>query len=1508
MGKLKTKLLFPLLAAGILISGMTVSANTGIERSSTGEAFTLDRYNGNIYEGKMGEEVYFKPVTLTKTEKGQHLYAAEYTGNVSISKWTIEYPEHYCIHASYPDGNNWKGFSFGRQSCKTTKCQPGWIATCAKCGREIGILFYSSKDTISQLKTLSTGDCYVSNCVDPKCNNLETATYISHKCDEVSWNKYIIQYVGNGANGGFISDSHHYYNNYTTYEGQTITPQKKLSVNTFYRTGYVFTGWNTKPDGSGITLADEEDFLIVQNKLDLGDKNNNTRIKVYAQWQPAYSTLNIDPNGGSYNGETSITQRFRTVYSLDPNKLTPPAGPTVTYDTQGGNKIEPTHTTTHFSGWSFADPLHGVFVSASNRYAFGLYDANNIFSEIKSVWHDGCVDTAIAQYAGDSFKLPEATYPNGDDPTDQKRFGGWYADPECEIFIGGPGDDFSTDEDITLYAKWSTLHADSVENWTANNEKGAIDLSWIQTDSADKVFKIYQKKENGNWIEVKSANSIQNNVDSVEKTFYRNSDSANSEQVYIVPYSGLYNFKLTGAQGGKYGNYSGGAGGTVTGRIYFYEGEKVYVGVGSQDGKGKYFSGGSATSYGNGGSASYLRTDRLGIFAIAGGGGGATMMGNGNAANSGSYRADGNGSGENGMAGGGGGNIGGKQGTAVVHHHSSSCYQDLSYTPAFGNWESHMWGHSCFDSSGINSYQYNGHTSDDDDYSTCTVRVGWSRECHIVENKANWWNVSGYKGIPTNGNTTLNLSYFCEGWGDVEDNIVNTNWLPDEEQPSEFVILDQNGTKIAQGKFRDYPFTDNFTWNGNNHIGSSEFYQNLNISLPEGTTHIYVHLNFHLRGSVWFTAGIKGLSFSGGKKLACGYTEGQVVSAYPSYGGSNGLRVNTKDGKIYFGKTDYASTQTGNGYVSITAAELGLYKDNELKGIIATDEAMPNMPVLKRKPVEDDNDYSKATVVWNNPGDNGTTYQHQVKSFYTETMAPMLESNITTDVMTSGVKGYVILVDENEDTIVTKDNGIYQTETSYVILLTDKTTKYIHVAAVDGAGNVGITSHLKISGTMSDDGQVFYPIETTPISVRGMDDNVYEKDGSYFVKADGITPFYLKTNGLISEIGDAVASKNYQVNALSYIIAKSGDKQKLSYYRENDDSDISKISIDDVKKSVIGVDNEIYIKDASFFEMSRYNNLRNVSLDAAYTIDSAYNNTEFVITPQAMAYQTTDKYNNSSYTYSDDAADALNKIVLIADGKAPQLSGEGYEFLKDIDNIDTSKYPDNYEITLEAKDDESGLKEFYVVVENQDNNITHTYPGTISSDDKTGTVTINIINDDLLFKGDINFLIYVSDNVGNITEESKGLGEFSLHTKLVGKSGSDTVADNGYITFKKGETGVLIVRTSGYADQLQIKFPSEFSKSGFETIKNYFYEKPIGSGDTNEEDLQRFGIRTEVIKFPIPYDIDEREGYDIEITAFKNGESVSVNEGVTVRTLSEHQKFNVKDSLLDGMRTYIIQN
>lgn len=1484
MRKFKTKLLLPLITAGTLICGITASANNGIERSSNGEAFTTDRYVTDIYEGELGETVNLRPINLITTKKGQHRYISKSvtTGSdFSIAKWILKYPDHTCIHNGYPpkeNGNEWKGFSFGRSICYRS-CQPGWIATCAKCGRELCAFFYATRDTISQVKSLTNGDSYVSNCVDKNCNNLETGFTIMHNCDEVSWNKYTVKYYGNGADGGYLSDSTHYYNNATEYEGETVSPQSKLTKNIFCRTGYVFTGWNTKMDGNGTSFSDEEDFLNIQTKLNLGNDDQGKEIRLYAQWKPAYSTLIIDPNGGSYDGETSITQRFRSTFTLDENKLTPPNGFTVLYDTQGGNHIDSTYTTMHFAGWSFSSPLYGMYSANYKQYLFGAYDTNNVFSSVtEQGWHDGCIDKVTANYAGDSFKLPEATYPNGNNPEDQKRFGGWYADPECTVFIGGAGDEFSTDRDMTLYAKWSNLHLDSEENWTANKGKGAVDLSWVQTDAADKVFKIYQKKENENWTEVKSAESISNDLGKVSQTFTRNTDNDNSEQKYIVPYSGLYNFALVGAQGGNYQNKVGGKGGKTTGRVYLYKDEPLYVGVGSQDGKGSLYKGGTASAYAPGGSASYLRVDRMsedGAFAVAGGGGGATILGNGNDAGNTKLRdteaeideSDDFRNGESGMAGGGGGWTGGQKGIAILHHHIDSCYRSLAYN-AGGSENRKDWGID-----DMNLYMYN---------------------------------------LDTKGNGTLNVGIYGSGWGDVHGYVAYVE------------VLNAN-TGAMMGKIStDGTSHGSSSWEGDDgwHGTPGGFDINKGVTFNvSGASRVTIHYYFGFTCSchddddghsrewhpVHYEFRITSASFSGGKTKMCKYEEGDVENQYPSYGGSNGVITDNANVIVYNPNTSLDSDQLGDGYVKLEGYELGLFKDNFLNDIIASDEAAPNTPSLKRKAVEDDNDFSKTTVIWDDPGDNGTTYQHQVKSFYTETMAPMLESNITTDVMVSGVKGYRIIVDENSDTVVVADNSSYQTENSYALTgISKNEIKYIHVAAVDGAGNIGKTAHLKIGTNIGE--QIYYPLETTPVVIKGLAGNVYEKNGSYFVKADGETPFYLSTNGLISEVGDAAPSYAYQINALTYKISSNSEKQKISYYRENDRADIDKINIDGVKKTVNGVISAAYFNDVSFFEMSRYNNLRNMSINAAYTMDAALNNTKLRVTPQAAAYQQTDKYNTTTYTYSNDAADELNGIDLIADGKAPEISGEGYEFLKNIDNIDISEYPDNYEITLEVKDEESGLKEFYVVIENEDNKKTETYEGIISSDKKTGTITINIVNDDLLFQGDVNFVIYASDNVGNETEDSKGLGEFGLRTQITSQTSTDTISDNGYITFKKGETGVLIVRTSGYADQIQVRFPNDFAASGFETVKNYYYEKSLSGGETNEDDLRRFGVRTEVIRFPIPYDIEEKDAYDIEITAFKNGDSITVNESVGVRTLSEHQKFNISGSLLDNIKTYIIQN
>ncbi len=65
---------------------------------------------------------------------------------------------------------------------------------------------------------------------------------------------------------------------------QVLLGYSKLSTNTFTREGYVFLGWNTEPDGSGIYFGDED------NGENLAA---NTTVTLYAQWASSGSTVDI---------------------------------------------------------------------------------------------------------------------------------------------------------------------------------------------------------------------------------------------------------------------------------------------------------------------------------------------------------------------------------------------------------------------------------------------------------------------------------------------------------------------------------------------------------------------------------------------------------------------------------------------------------------------------------------------------------------------------------------------------------------------------------------------------------------------------------------------------------------------------------------------------------------------------------------------------------------------------------------------------------------------------------------------------------------------------------------------------------------------------------------------------------------------------------------------------------------------------------------------------------------
>jgi len=158
-----------------------------------------------------------------------------------------------------------------------------------------------------------------------------------------------------------------------------------------------------------------------------------------------------------------------------------------------------------------------------------------------------------------------------------------------------------------------------------------------------------------------------------------------TEQVFQVPYTGVYQIELYGAQGGNCGKKEGGKGGQITATMRLNKGEKLYIFVGGQDG---YNGGGMGTV--NGGGATDIRIDGEKLkdrVLVAGGGGGANKVYVGGEGGIDAIKGAGIGNGEDITegAGGGGGYLSGYAGIEHivdhVHHgdyvHGGECYSPI---------------------------------------------------------------------------------------------------------------------------------------------------------------------------------------------------------------------------------------------------------------------------------------------------------------------------------------------------------------------------------------------------------------------------------------------------------------------------------------------------------------------------------------------------------------------------------------------------------------------------------------------------------------------------------------------------------------------------------------------------------------------------------------------------------------------------------------------------------------
>lgn len=463
---------------GMWIMNFSVEASYGnipnVSFSPDGNAFTTNAGERNTQWYEAGYTVNTGVrSTLREPEEGEHVYSYIRSGKVPVGKCVVHHKYAACVHNVYPQGNLYYGMTFGRQRCSKAYYS-GWFAYCADCeGQLLQCYMYMSANTAKQLTHVDMSKAYYYKC--PHCDNLEQGSAaIVHICQAISANRYYVRYHANLGNG-FMEQSTHMVNNATSYEGKMVNPQKRLNQSSFKREGYEFAGWNTKRDGSGLYFADEAEIYNLTME-------ENKTIILYAQWQKESSVLEIDPQGGSYDqkeGITKIRGYLNSEYTIQISKLKCPSAYKVSFDTAGGEKIDSIFGERKFYEWERSDPFHGKL--EGEVYFF--------------LGESGTVDRLTAIYEQVPVILPEAV-------REGYSFGGWFQDEACTKPIGMPGTEYMPTEDVTLYASWVELQLFAVDNYTANNGKGAVNLFWNQKDEKNKLYQVFQKTKSSAWEKV----------------------------------------------------------------------------------------------------------------------------------------------------------------------------------------------------------------------------------------------------------------------------------------------------------------------------------------------------------------------------------------------------------------------------------------------------------------------------------------------------------------------------------------------------------------------------------------------------------------------------------------------------------------------------------------------------------------------------------------------------------------------------------------------------------------------------------------------------------------------------------------------------------------------------------------------------------------------------------------------------------------------------------------------
>ncbi|MCQ2374828.1 MAG: InlB B-repeat-containing protein [Salinivirgaceae bacterium] len=301
-------------------------------------------------------------------------------------------------------------------------------------------------------------------------------------------NTYQVRYNANNGSGTMTNSSH------------TYNAAKTLSANSFTRTGYTFTGWNTAANGSGVNYTNSQSVTNLSN-------TNGAIVDLYAQWSANSYTITLNNASATTAGTQTIYLTFGKNYSLtDGGAAMTASANAITVPTKTGYIFGGYYTAANGAGTQYIDANGFITTNASNTNfsANGTLYAKWTAITYEVAYNGNGATNGTMTNSSHTYNVAKTLSANAFSRTGY-TFAGWTANAD------GSGTNYTNSQSVTNLTTSNGNIVTIYAKWTANTYAITLDNQGATSAGTAAVYETYGNKfalTNGGAAMTASANAI----------------------------------------------------------------------------------------------------------------------------------------------------------------------------------------------------------------------------------------------------------------------------------------------------------------------------------------------------------------------------------------------------------------------------------------------------------------------------------------------------------------------------------------------------------------------------------------------------------------------------------------------------------------------------------------------------------------------------------------------------------------------------------------------------------------------------------------------------------------------------------------------------------------------------------------------------------------------------------------------------------------------------------------